>query len=64
MVFLPNLGVNRRDRLGGIPEYASAQSLDFFDLGQKSAVVLLAPLSAVGAVPRWQRQRVLRLALL
>jgi len=36
MVFLPNLGVNRRDRLGGIPPYASAQSLDFLDLGQKS----------------------------
>ena len=28
-------GFNRRDRLGGIPEYASAQSLDFLDLGQK-----------------------------
>jgi hypothetical protein len=37
MVFLPNLGVNRRDRLCGIPEYASAQSLDFLDLGQKSS---------------------------
>ena len=37
MVFLPNLGVNRRDRLGGIPPIASAQSLDFLDLGQKSA---------------------------
>ena len=37
MVFLPNLGVNRRDRLGGIPEYASAQSLDLLDLGQKSS---------------------------
>ena len=37
MVFLPNLGVNRRDRLYGIPEYASAQSLDFLDLGQKSS---------------------------
>ena len=37
MVFLPNLGVNRRDRLCGIPEYASAQSLDLLDLGQKSS---------------------------
>ena len=37
MVFLPNLGVNRRDHLCGIPEYASAQSLDFLDLGQKSS---------------------------
>ena len=37
MVFLPNLGVNRRDRLGGIPEYASAQSLERLDLGQKSS---------------------------
>ena len=37
MVFWPNLGVNRRDRLCGIPEYASAQSLDFLDLGQKSS---------------------------
>ena len=36
MVFLPNLGVNRRDRFRtGIPQYASAQSLDFLDLGQK-----------------------------
>jgi hypothetical protein len=37
MVFLPNPIVNRRDRLGGIPEYASAQSLDFLDLGKKSS---------------------------
>jgi len=37
VVFLPNLGVNRRDRLGGIPEYASAQSLERLDLGQKSS---------------------------
>jgi hypothetical protein len=37
MVFLPNLGVNRRDRLGGIPVVASAQSLDLLDLGQKSS---------------------------
>jgi hypothetical protein len=37
MVFLPNLGVYRRNRLCGIPEYASAQSLDCLDLGQKSA---------------------------
>ena len=37
MVFLPNLGVNRRDRLCGIQEYASAHSLDFLDLGQKSS---------------------------
>jgi hypothetical protein len=33
---LPNLGLNRRDRLCGIPPIASAQSLDFLDLGQKS----------------------------
>jgi len=37
MVFLPNLGVNRRDRLCGVPQTASAQSLDFLDLGQKSS---------------------------
>jgi hypothetical protein len=37
MVYLPDIGVNRRDRLGGIPAYASAQSLDFHELGQKSS---------------------------
>jgi len=37
MVYLPNLGVNRRDRLCGTPQYATAQSLDFLDLGHKSS---------------------------
>jgi hypothetical protein len=37
MVFWPNPGVNRRDRLGGIPPAAPAQSLDFLHLGPKSA---------------------------
>jgi hypothetical protein len=37
MVFLPNLGVNRRACLCGVVNYASAQALDFLDLGQKSA---------------------------
>jgi len=41
MVFLPNLGVNRRDRLCGILPTASAQSLDFLDLGQKSSFLNL-----------------------
>jgi len=31
------LGVNLWDRLCGVPRYASAQSLDFLDLGQKSS---------------------------
>jgi hypothetical protein len=37
MVFLPNLGVNRRVRLCDVASYVSAQTLDFLDLGQKSA---------------------------
>jgi hypothetical protein len=37
MVFLPNLGVNRRACLCDVVNYASAQALDFLDLGQKSA---------------------------
>jgi hypothetical protein len=36
MVFLPNLGVNRRACLCDVVNYASAQALDFLDLGQKS----------------------------
>ncbi len=37
MVFLPNLGVNRRICLCDVASYVSAQTLDFLDLGQKSA---------------------------
>ena len=37
MVFLPNLGVNRRVCLCDVASYISAQPLDFLDLGQKSA---------------------------
>ncbi len=37
MVFLPNLGVNLRPCLCGVVNYASAQALDFLDLGQKSS---------------------------
>jgi hypothetical protein len=37
MVFLPNLSVNLRVCLCGVVNYASAQALDFLDLGQKSA---------------------------
>jgi outer membrane protease len=37
MVFLPNLGVNLRACLCGVVNYASAQALDFLDLGQKSS---------------------------
>jgi hypothetical protein len=37
MVFLPNLSVNLRTCLCGVVTYASAQALDFLDLGQKSA---------------------------
>jgi len=37
MVFLPNLGVNLRACLCGAVNTASAQALDFLDLGQKSA---------------------------
>jgi hypothetical protein len=36
MVFLPNLGDNLRACLCGVVNYASAQALDFLDLGQKS----------------------------
>jgi len=37
MVFLPNVGVNLRPCLCGVVNYASAQTLDFLDLGQKSS---------------------------
>ena len=37
MVFLPNLSVNLRAFLCGVVNYASAQALDFLDLGQKSS---------------------------
>ncbi len=37
MVFLPNLGVNRRSRLCDGASYVSAQELDFLDLEQKSS---------------------------
>ena len=37
MVFLPNLGVNRRVCLCDVASYVSAQTLDFLDLGQKPA---------------------------
>jgi len=37
MVFLPNLSANLRTCLCGVVNYASAQALDFLDLGQKSA---------------------------
>jgi hypothetical protein len=37
MVFLPNAGVNLRPCLCGVVNYASAQALDFLDLGQKSS---------------------------
>jgi hypothetical protein len=37
MVFLPNLGLNRRVCLWGVASYVSAQTLDFLDFGQKSA---------------------------
>ena len=39
MVFLPNLGVNRRACLCGVVLYASAQALDFLDLEQKSSLL-------------------------
>jgi len=39
MVFLPNLSVHRRCCLCGGARYASAQQLDFLDLGQKSTFV-------------------------
>jgi hypothetical protein len=39
MVFLPNLGVNRRSCLCDVARYVSAQELDFLDLGQKSTPV-------------------------
>jgi hypothetical protein len=37
MVFLLNLSVNLRACLCGVVNCASAQALDFIDLGQKSA---------------------------
>jgi len=37
MVFLPNLSVNLCACLCGVVNYASAQALDFLDLGQKSS---------------------------
>jgi hypothetical protein len=39
MVYFPNLGVNRRGRLCGVASYASAQPLDFLDLGKISTCV-------------------------
>jgi hypothetical protein len=39
MVYFPNLGVNRLGRLRGVASYASAQPLDFLDLGKISACV-------------------------
>ena len=39
MVFLPNLGVNRRSRLCDVASYVSAQELDFLELEQKSSSV-------------------------
>ena len=35
MAFLPNFCVNLRPCLCGVKNYASAQSLDFLELGQK-----------------------------
>jgi hypothetical protein len=35
MAFLPNICVNRRACLCGVANHASAQALDFLDLGQK-----------------------------
>jgi hypothetical protein len=52
MAFLPNLGINRRCCLCGVARYASAQQLDFLDLGQKSAFV------------NWKHDSVLMLILL
>jgi hypothetical protein len=46
MVFLPNLCVNLRVCLCGAVNYASAQALDFLDLGQKSSFL------------DWKRQKV------
>ena len=37
MAFLPNLSVNLRTCLFGVVNHASAQALDFLDLGQKFA---------------------------
>jgi len=37
MVFLPNVGINLRPCLCGVVNYASAQAIDFLDLGQKSS---------------------------
>jgi len=34
MVFLPNIGVNRRDRLYGVTRTTTAQFLDFLDPGK------------------------------
>jgi hypothetical protein len=34
MALFRNFGVNRRNRLCGIQEYASAQSLDFLELAE------------------------------
>jgi hypothetical protein len=46
MVFFPNLSVNLRVCLCGVVNYASAQALDFLDLGQKSSFL------------DWKRQKV------
>jgi hypothetical protein len=39
MVYFPNLGVNRRGRLCGVASYASAQPLDFLELGKIATCV-------------------------
>jgi hypothetical protein len=46
MVFLPNFCVNLRPCLCGVVNYASAQALDFLELGQKSSFL------------NWKHQRV------
>jgi hypothetical protein len=47
VVFLPNLSVNLRACLCGVVNYASAQALDFLDLGQKSFSGLETPKGAL-----------------
>ena len=49
MVFLPNLGVNRRSRLCDVASYVSAQELDFLDLEQKILIRELETLESVHA---------------
>ena len=46
MALFRNFGVNRRNRLCGVHEYASAQFLDFLELAKNCSFLDRKPISA------------------